>query len=436
MRQAALVWIIFMVLAGSVTGAQRPETELLLSGGTLYSLSRRTYRSLRLPEGWSVSAAAYSPDGRTLAVVLKGVHVPPAVEPAVAPPSLPKPMPVGPVNKTIRAWKPSTRLMVLDRSSGAVRRTGVLAAAGFEGDWTLSWTTATSIRATAHSSSSHPPADLVFNVNVGSPTSGADAVPPSVSIPPGDCPRTLAETLFQGKVLRFVKEAANCSTPPEPYDLYQLIHPAEASSTKDKILWEYRVPVSQTACAEPYACYTGADVQFLSVGERRYLVWDGDLFTIEETDDGIQAQLVTQLLPQLSHPWGMAAGETSLNPLDWEPAMPFQPVSEGLRISRGGVPVLYVQNFLPTRSFNATVEVGPYKKNVMVPAGTQVGPFKDRAYTPVLSHLRWTSFHHRADPIYCESPYTISPNTAGMAASITEDDKGKLQCQIRFEEGP
>ena len=87
------------------------------------------------------------------------------------------------------------------------------------------------------------------------------------------------------------------------------------------------------------------------------------------------------------------------------------------------------------------MEAGPYPKNVMVPAGTQVGPieigsFKYSGYTPILSTLRWTSFHHRAEPVYCKSPYTITANTAGMIVSIAEDKKGNLQCQIRFQEEP
>jgi hypothetical protein len=248
----------------------------------------------------------------------------------------------------------------------------------------------------------------------------------------------LTETPFEGKLLRFKKDAATCSSPPENSDIYQLIHPHDGAA-KDEILWEYRVPADQTACAEPYACYTGTHAQFMAAGNAQYLVWDGDLFTVQETDNEIEAKLITQLLPQFSQPLGIALNDTHLNALDWEPAIPFQPVNQDLRISHGENPVLYAQNFLPTRSFNATVEIGDYKKNVMVPAGTQVGPidigsFKDRAYTPVLTALRWTSFHHLADPVYCQSPYTISSNTTGMIVSITQDAKGNLQCGIHFQE--
>jgi len=429
--------MLFIALTASARTAELPETELLLSGGMLYSLTQHTYKAPHLPNGWSIAAAGYSPDQQMLAIIVTGVPVPQPVAPAKR---LPLP-PVGPINKTIRAWRPSTHLILVDRASGAVLRAWLLAApAGFAGDWTLAWTLPTEIDAAVHFSTATP-ADLLFKLNIAGTVSTVKpepgVAPSEHSIPTNDCHGTLTETQFQGNVLRFIKDAATCSTPPETSDVYQLVQPHEGA--KEKILWEYRVPTDQTSCAEPYACYTGSDAQFLSVDEHRFLVWDGDFFTIQETENGIEAQLVTQLLPQFSHPLGIAAKHTVLNPLDWDSAMPFQPVNEALRLPHSDSPQLVAQNFLPTRSFNATIDIGPYQKSVMVPAGTQVGPvdigsFKDSAYTPVLSSVRWTSFHHRADPVYCKLPYTVSANTAGMIVSIKEDKNGGLECQIQFQE--
>jgi hypothetical protein len=417
----------FWVVA--VVAAEQPSVELLLPGGTLYSVTHRTYRSLGLPDGWTVAAGAYAPDAQTIAFLLIGHGTQP-------PPKLKKPraqVPLGPVNKIAGSWGDSIRLLILDRRTGAVRRTWRLPDDAGESDWQVSWTSADVVNTRS--------GNRLFEWDVlrhGALKSESVATMPPPAHLSGPCPQTLAEINFHGKGERFIKVAADCSTPPEKLDAYRLVREHEGTH-RDAIIWEYHVQADTTTCSASYACYEGQAVQFLSAADRLFLVWDGDLYGFDETEDGVKAELLTQFLPQYTRPWGIAAGETQLDPQDVVSKVGYQPVNAPLAFPNGDNPTLYARNYCPTRSFNAAVDVGDYVKNVMVPAGYRAGPveigaFKDRAYTPLLISVTWTAFRHVVNSVFCQQPYTISPNTRGIIVSLTEGAGGTLQCSITAQE--
>ncbi len=398
--------LIFVALCALRLPAAERKSELLLADGTLYSIAERSYRSVHLPEGWSILSASYSPDSQWLAFVVTAATIPKLKVDPTAPKT--KPPPLGPINKAMTLWSASTRLVVFNRQTGMIARSTVLKAP-------------------------MKPEDAILWLTNTTPQLG---LKPSPVMDQSRCPQTLVQA--HGKNVRFVREEGRCSTPPQESDFYRLLRPNERSH-KDAVLWEYRVAVDTATCSDRYSCYSGRDTQFLETAERQFLAWDGDLYELSETDDGMDVELITQLLPQYSHPFGIAVGETHLHPLDTATHVSFNPVTPSLSIPHGENPPVYAQNFSPSRSFNVSVEVGPYQKSILVPAGYQVGPvdlgsFRDRSYTPVLISATWTSFHHLVEPLFCKEPYTIAPHTNGIAVSITENEKGELQCHISTQE--
>jgi len=419
--------------------------EWLLPGGTLYSMADQTYKSLRLPEGWTVATGTYSPDHHFLALIVVGNVLPKIVTTDIPPKKTKKiPPPIeGPVNKLVHSWPNSTRLMTLDRHSGLVNHSWRLPDFVAHAQWALSWTALPTIEAVAQADPVQAStSSWVFHIPVANakPFIPQGTLMPVASPEPAQksCPRVLAETSFQEESLRFTLEAPACSSPPEVSDIYRLVR-EDKKTGKESILWERRVPADKTACTEPYACYTGSAVQFFSTREQLFLAWDADLYAIDLSDVDADVQLITQLLPQYNRPLAIAPGVTHLADLDVMNKVDFQRVSHALYIPSGDHPLVYAQNFSPTRSFNVAIEVGPFPKSLMVPAGYQVGPvdvgsFNDREYMPLLVTATWSSFHHIVDAVFCKAPYTVSRNTKGIVASLTPDAHGVLQCAIQFQE--